>query len=149
MMSKNNEIVSIEGWGIGPDAPEVARFLAGPQRRVEELRRALRIFFEFVRGFRAFHFAGPCVTVFGSARFGENYQYYQLAREMGAELARAGFTVMTGGGPGIMEAANRGAKEAAGAPSAAISGWHGSSRPIATSISGLLFATSSCARSCW
>jgi uncharacterized protein (TIGR00730 family) len=114
MMSKNNEIVSIEGWGIGPDAPEVARFLAGPQRRVEEVRRALRIFFEFVRGFRAFHFAGPCVTVFGSARFGENYRYYHLAREMGAELARAGFTVMTGGGPGIMEAANRGAKEAGG-----------------------------------
>ena len=65
MMTKNNEIISIEGWGIDPDTPEVARFLAGPQRRMEELRRASRIFFEFVRGFRAFHFAGPCVTVFG------------------------------------------------------------------------------------
>lgn len=114
MMTKNNEIISIDGWGIGPDAPEVARFLAGPQRRMEELRRALRIFFEFVRGFRAFHFAGPCVTVFGSARFSENHPYYQLARQVGAELAGAGFTVMTGGGPGIMEAANRGAKEAGG-----------------------------------
>ena len=114
MMTKNNEILSIEGWGLDPDTPEVARFLAGPQRRMEELRRAARIFFEFVRGFRAFHFAGPCVTVFGSARFGENYPYYQLARQVGAELARAGFTVMTGGGPGIMEAANRGAKEAGG-----------------------------------
>jgi uncharacterized protein (TIGR00730 family) len=70
---------------------------------------------EFARGFRALHFVGPCVTVFGSARFPETHRYYALAREVGARLARAGFTVMTGGGPGIMEAANRGAKEAGGA----------------------------------
>jgi uncharacterized protein (TIGR00730 family) len=114
MTTKNNEIVAIEGWGVDPDASEVARFLAGPQRRAEELLRAFRIFFEFVRGFRAFHFAGPCVTVFGSARFGESHPYYDLARQVGAELAKGGFTVMTGGGPGIMEAANRGAKEAGG-----------------------------------
>ena len=113
-MTKKNEIIAIEGWGVDPDASEVARFLAGPQRRAEELLRALRICFEFVRGFRAFRFAGPCVTVFGSARFGANHPYYQLARQIGAELARGGFTVMTGGGPGIMEAANRGAKEAGG-----------------------------------
>ena len=113
-MAKNNEIIAIEGWGVHPGAPEVARFLAGPQRRVEELLRALRIFFEFLRGFRALHFAGPCVTVFGSARFGENHPYYDLAHRVGARLASAGFTVMTGGGPGIMEAANRGAKEAGG-----------------------------------
>ena len=113
-MAKNNEIIAIEGWGVGPDASEVARFLAGPQRRIDELLRALRIFFEFLRGFRAFHFVGPCVTVFGSARFGEDHPYYQLAHQVGAELAQAGFTVMTGGGPGIMEAANRGAKEAGG-----------------------------------
>jgi uncharacterized protein (TIGR00730 family) len=69
---------------------------------------------EFVRGFRALHFVGPCVTVFGSARFHEDHPYYELAREVGRELARAGFTVMTGGGPGIMEAANRGAKEVGG-----------------------------------
>jgi uncharacterized protein (TIGR00730 family) len=69
---------------------------------------------EFVRGFRTLHFVGPCVTVFGSARFSEDHPYYQLAREVGQELARAGFTVMTGGGPGIMEAANRGAKEVGG-----------------------------------
>jgi uncharacterized protein (TIGR00730 family) len=61
---------------------------------------------EFVRGFRALHFVGPCVTVFGSARFKEDHPYYALGREVGRELARAGFTVMTGGGPGIMEAAN-------------------------------------------
>jgi uncharacterized protein (TIGR00730 family) len=75
---------------------------------------ALRIFSEFIRGFRKLHFVGPCVTVFGSARFVEGSPYYELAREVGAELSRAGFSVMTGGGPGIMEAANRGAKEAGG-----------------------------------
>jgi uncharacterized protein (TIGR00730 family) len=57
---------------------------------------------------------GPCVTVFGSARFPADHRYYELARRLGANLARVGFTVMTGGGPGIMEAANRGAKEAGG-----------------------------------
>ena len=114
MAKKNNEIVAIEGWRVTPNASEVARFLAGPQRRIEELLRALRIFCEFIRGFRAFHFVGPCVTVFGSARFGEDHPYYGLARETGAELANAGFTVMTGGGPGIMAAANRGAKDVGG-----------------------------------
>ncbi|HEY7540792.1 MAG TPA: TIGR00730 family Rossman fold protein [Methylomirabilota bacterium] len=69
---------------------------------------------EFVRGFRALHFVGPCVTVFGSARFKEDHPYYALGREVGRELASAGFTVMTGGGPGIMEAANRGAQEVGG-----------------------------------
>lgn len=69
---------------------------------------------EFIAGFRKLHFVGPCVTVFGSARFGEEHPYYQLAREVGSRLAGAGFTVMTGGGPGIMEAANRGARDAGG-----------------------------------
>src|SRR5262245_43911314 len=76
--------------------------------------RVLRIGWEFINGFRQLHFVGPCVTVFGSARFKEDHPYYQMGREVGAGLARAGFTVMTGGGPGIMEAANRGAKEAGG-----------------------------------
>ena len=67
-----------------------------------------------MRGFRALHFVGPCVTVFGSARFNADHPYYDLGRELGARLAQAGFTVMTGGGPGIMEAANRGAREAGG-----------------------------------
>jgi uncharacterized protein (TIGR00730 family) len=67
-----------------------------------------------MRGFRSLHFVGPCVTVFGSARFHDDHAYYALARELGARLAAVGFTVMTGGGPGIMEAANRGAKEAGG-----------------------------------
>ncbi len=69
---------------------------------------------EFLRGFRTLHFVGPCVTVFGSARFPEDHPYYQLTRKVGAQLAKMGFTVMTGGGPGLMEAASRGAKEAGG-----------------------------------
>ena len=69
---------------------------------------------DFVRGFRALHFVGPCVTIFGSARFTEDHPTYQMAREVGAAVARLGFTVMTGGGPGVMEAANRGAREAGG-----------------------------------
>jgi len=93
---------------------EERRFLRGPQTRGFELRFALRIFAEFIGGFRRLHFVGPCVTVFGSARFGEEHPHYALARELGRELAGAGFTVMTGGGPGLMEAANRGAKEAGG-----------------------------------
>jgi uncharacterized protein (TIGR00730 family) len=90
------------------------KFLRGPQSRGSELWRAVRIFMEFMNGFRKLHFVGPCVTVFGSARFREGHAYYELARRMGVLLAEAGFTVMTGGGPGIMEAANRGAKEAGG-----------------------------------
>lgn len=90
------------------------RFLEGPARRDIELFRALRIFFECIKGFRALHFVGPCVTVFGSARFGDDHRYYRLARDVGAGVAREGFTVMTGGGPGIMEAANRGARDVGG-----------------------------------
>ena len=85
--------------------------LSGPRPRLEELFRVIRIATEFIRGFRHLHFAGPCVTVFGSARFQEDNKWYQLARQVGAELGRRGFTVMTGGGPGIMEAANRGARD--------------------------------------
>ena len=93
--------------------PEI-RFLSGPQPRGFELMFLVRVMWEMLRGFRALHFVGPCVTVFGSARFGEDHRYYAQAREVGAQLARAGFTVMTGAGPGIMEAANRGAKDAGG-----------------------------------
>jgi uncharacterized protein (TIGR00730 family) len=94
--------------------PEETKFLEGPRSREVELFRAFRIFLEFMKGFRALHFVGPCVTVFGSARFGEDNHFYGLGREAGRFLAEAGFTVMTGGGPGIMEAANRGAREAGG-----------------------------------
>ncbi|MFN5949306.1 MAG: TIGR00730 family Rossman fold protein, partial [Pirellulaceae bacterium] len=90
------------------------RFLQGPHSRWEELKVAFHVFSEMISGFRSLHFIGPCVTVFGSARFPETHPYYDFARQMGRALARSGFTVMTGGGPGIMEAANRGAKDANG-----------------------------------
>lgn len=98
--------------GVRP--PAERRFLQGPQPRGSELWRAIRIFTEFIGGFRKLHFVGPCVTVFGSARFTEDHAYYQLGRDVGSHVAMAGFTVMTGGGPGIMEAASRGAKDAGG-----------------------------------
>ena len=88
--------------------------LEGPQSRLREILLLLRAARDFVRGFRALHFVGPCVTVFGSARFDEHHRYYAMARHVGAALARTGFTVMTGGGPGVMEGANRGARDAGG-----------------------------------
>ena len=114
MTKTNNEIVALDGWGSTPGAPEVVRFLEGPQRRSAELTRAVGIFFEFMRGFRALHFVGPCVTVFGSARFNEHHPYYELARQMRLR-ARQGrlyrddrWRTRNHGG------ANRGAKEAGG-----------------------------------
>jgi hypothetical protein len=89
-------------------------FLAGRRSREADLESVLRIFLEFLRAFESFEFDRPCVTVFGSARFGESHRYYKLAREVGFELARAGYAVMTGGGSGVMEAANRGAREGGG-----------------------------------
>jgi len=89
-------------------------FLSGRRKRGEDLESAVRFFLEFLHGFESFEFDGPCVTVFGSARFLERHRYYELARELGRALANAGYAVMTGGGPGIMEAANRGAKEGGG-----------------------------------
>ncbi len=89
-------------------------FLAGRRNRAADLESAVRFFLEFLHGFESFEFDRPCVTVFGSARFPEGHRYYQLAREIGYGLAQAGFAVMTGGGSGIMEAANRGAREAGG-----------------------------------
>lgn len=89
-------------------------YLEGPRSRWQELKFTFRILAETIRGFRTLHFVGPCITIFGSARFKENQQEYQDAREMGSRVAQLGFTVMTGGGPGIMEAANRGAFDAGG-----------------------------------
>jgi uncharacterized protein (TIGR00730 family) len=89
-------------------------FLEGPRPRLAEFCTLLRVMRDFLRGFRTLHFVGPCVTVFGSSRIKRDDPHYELARKMGAAIARIGFTVITGGGPGIMEAANRGAKEAGG-----------------------------------
>ena len=98
-------------WGKKPRTAEEERFLEGPKSRLYELFWAIRIFWEFIRGLRRLHFIGPCVTVFGSARFKEGSTFYELGLETGRKLGLAGYSVMTGGGPGLMEAANRGAKE--------------------------------------
>lgn len=90
------------------------KFLAGPQNRWKEFKFAVNVLIEFIKGFRTLHFVGPCVTVFGSARFKEDHEYYKMTRALSAEIARLGFTIMTGGGPGVMEAANRGAKDVGG-----------------------------------
>lgn len=89
-------------------------FLEGPRSRFDEFITLVRVMRDFLRGFRVLHFVGPCVTVFGSARIKSDNPYYDLARKMGAAIAQLGFTVITGGGPGVMEAANRGAKEIGG-----------------------------------
>jgi uncharacterized protein (TIGR00730 family) len=89
-------------------------FLEGRRNRGEDLESAVKYFLEFLRGFESLDFEGPCVTVFGSARFENGHPHYELARKLGAALAKEGYTVMTGGGPGVMEAANRGAQEAGG-----------------------------------
>jgi len=102
-------------WGKIASDPEEQVFLEGPHSRGFEFIEALKIFRELIHGFRALHFVGPCITVFGSARFPAEHPYYKLTRELGAKIAAAKFTVMTGGGPGLMEAANRGAKDVNGA----------------------------------
>lgn len=88
--------------------------LEGPHSRTRELLMLFRAMRDFVRGFRGLHFVGPCVTIFGSARFGESHPYYSLTRDVGRRVSQLGFTVMTGGGPGLMEAANRGARDHGG-----------------------------------
>jgi uncharacterized protein (TIGR00730 family) len=90
------------------------KFLSGPQSRLKDLRFALSVLFEFIKGFRALHFVGPCVTIFGSARFKDGHPYYDKTEELAGRIAQLGFTIMTGGGPGVMEAANKGAKDAGG-----------------------------------
>lgn len=98
----------------GGDDLSEQEFLMTTRTPERENERLGRIMGEFKHGFDQLHSIGPAVTVFGSARFKEDHPYYKLARRVGAELAKAGFATLTGGGPGIMEAANRGAKEAGG-----------------------------------
>ena len=97
-----------------PDSWQDRELLEGPQTRRRELSLLFRAFTDFVGGFRGLAYVGPCVTVFGSARFLEGHEYYEVGRRVGRAVSELGFTVMTGGGPGLMEAANRGAKEAGG-----------------------------------
>lgn len=114
---KNPEI----GTGPGSETSEPAPagqsdtfMLEGPHGRFREFVLLARAMRDFIRGFRVLHFVGPCVTIFGSARFGESHPYYAVAREVGRRTSELGFTVMTGGGPGLMEAANRGARDVGG-----------------------------------
>lgn len=89
-------------------------FLEFGRDRGEDLESAVRVFLEFLRGLELLDIDRPVVTVFGSARIAEGTRYYEMARDMGRRLAENGFAVMTGAGPGIMEAANRGCREAGG-----------------------------------
>lgn len=89
-------------------------FIEEPLTRLKNLLFTFKVQYNFIKAFRKMHFIGPCVTIFGSARFGPETAHYQSAEKIGAQMAKLGFTVMTGGGPGIMEAANKGAYEAGG-----------------------------------
>ncbi len=101
----------VRSQGVGPSAEDRA-FFAGPRSRRAEFTTVVRTATEMIRGFRRLHFIGPCITIFGSARVGETDESYRQAREIAAELGGAGYTIITGGGPGIMEAGNRGARDA-------------------------------------
>lgn len=92
--------------------PKEFDYLKGARSRWKELVFSFDVLLEFIKGFRNLHFIGPCITIFGSARFDEQHEYYQMARELAQKLGKAGYAIMSGGGPGIMEAANRGARDA-------------------------------------
>jgi len=116
-MNDESTLITTDEIGRWPNASRSRAdelLLSGRRAGRSELRSALGIFAEFIHGFRRLQGLAPCVTVFGSARFDEEHRYYRLAREIGERIARAGYTVMTGGGPGIMEAANRGAQSGGG-----------------------------------
>lgn len=93
---------------------EERSWLAGPRSRFHDLCSLFRVSRDFIRAYRILHFVGPCVTIFGSARTKPGTYWYELARKMGAVCSELGFTVLTGGGPGIMQAGNQGAFEAGG-----------------------------------
>lgn len=112
-MNDNDEIFN-NNFDKKEALSEERRFLRGPQKFRKEIIRTFRIMREYTRAFHAFRDVRNCVTIFGSARFPEGHKYYRLGYDMGKLLAQNGYTVMTGGGPGIMEAAVRGAKEVNG-----------------------------------
>ncbi len=91
-----------------------SQYLDGPSSRGREFLFTLKVMWQFIKGFRHLHFVGPCITVFGSARFQPDHPHYKLAYEVGKSIAKMGFVVMTGGGPGVMEAANKGSFENGG-----------------------------------
>lgn len=101
-------------YELPPSATPDRELLTGTRSIHKDRQRIRRVSAEFRRASEQLFNTGPAVTVFGSARFKRSHPYYKLARRVGRELAKAGFTTMTGGGPGIMEAANRGAHESGG-----------------------------------
>lgn len=113
-MNKNLESVTKIFWGKSSRSNHEYQFLQGPHKILPDIVRILRIMIEFVKGYFKFYSLGTSVIIFGSARLKYDNKYYKMAKETGECLAKAGLAVMTGGGPGIMEAANKGAKEIGG-----------------------------------
>lgn len=111
MQISEKEIIEQQKYEL--ESPDTS-LLSGPDSRLRDLMTILRVGKDLFLGFRALHFAGPCVTIFGSARTKPGSEYYEMARKMGEACAQLGFTVVTGGGPGIMQAGNQGAFEAGG-----------------------------------
>jgi uncharacterized protein (TIGR00730 family) len=114
MLPPRKDPTMSETPGISPRSLADEALLRGSDDLLVDFDRGFLMFKEFVGGCRGLHDVGPTVSVFGSARFPESHRYYQLARALGRKLAESGYAVMTGGGPGIMEAANRGAREGGG-----------------------------------
>lgn len=112
--NRQDSIENGQHWGKRSRSSDERQLLEGPHGRFSDFLSAGKIFYEFIKGFRALHFVGPCITIFGSARFDQENDYYKLARKTAHQLSLKGFTILTGGGPGIMEAANRGARDADG-----------------------------------
>ena len=110
--TKAGTVVSISAANTGASAiSPPANF---PLYKSRPRRRVLRIMSEYVDGFDALAAVGPAVTIFGSARVSEGSPVYEQAREIARMLAQDGWAIITGGGPGVMEAANRGAQEGGG-----------------------------------
>ena len=112
-MSEDKEKLGPE-WGKCPCDKNDEFLLEAKTSLYKDFFRLVRITWEIMRGFISFRKYGPCVTVYGSARFKGENGFYQETVVLGKELVQAGFTVVTGGGPGLMEAANKGAQEACG-----------------------------------
>jgi len=107
--------VAFPASGFNKGEVPTVKNIGGKDFTDQDTWRVFRIMAEFIDGFETMHDVGPAVTVFGSARTKEDEPDYEMARTLGAEIAKAGFAVITGAGPGCMEAANRGARDAGGA----------------------------------
>jgi hypothetical protein len=125
------------------------QFLDGPQSRLRELKFTFKTMIDLMQGLRALHFVGPCITIFGSARFKEDHPYYELTRKAAAAFAKLGFTILTGGGPGLMEAVNRGAKDVGGRSVGCNIQLPVEQHLMPTWINGCICSTSFCGKYCW